>query len=87
MLFAALDTDNNGCIDYNEFLTATIDHHHLADQQDLKRVFRLIDLDRNGSISLQELKNILGSPDQRCMPEFQAVFEDIFSQVDVNADG
>lgn len=62
-LFEAIDTDKSGFIDYSEFLASTIDQNLLAEKEHMQRVFSLIDLDKNGTISLIELKNILGSHD------------------------
>ena len=51
-----MDTNGDGQISYNEFLVAASDHRNLVNTENLKNLFEMIDLDRNGVISTDELK-------------------------------
>jgi calcium-dependent protein kinase len=59
-IFKSIDHDNNGYIEYEEFLRATIDRDLLLSENNLKLAFNLFDLDQNGSISVDEIKTIIG---------------------------
>ena len=53
-----VDSDSNGCIDFEEFLTLMASQHHDPDEE-LRRVFQMIDIDNSGSISSAELKCLM----------------------------
>ena len=55
-----MDFDNNGYIEYEEFIRATIPKENLFTDINLKTAFDMFDLDKNGSISLSEIKEVLG---------------------------
>ena len=55
-----VDVDNSGEIDFSEFVTATCDRDILLSEAKLKQAFRYYDKDDGGSISLEELKDVLG---------------------------
>lgn len=75
------DLDQNGFIDYSEFLMATVKKETVSNKKNLETAFRLFDLDGNGTISAKELKNILG---EDCS---DIVWEEVISKVDQNGDG
>ena len=56
----SIDFDNNGYIEYEEFIRATISKENLFTDINLKTAFDMFDLDKNGSISLSEIKEVLG---------------------------
>lgn len=82
-IFSEVDTDNNGFVDYTEFLKASIDDKTLSNKQYLKRAFDLFDKDSSGSISASELKKIL-SGGNLCE---DTVWTQIIKEVDENGDG
>lgn len=41
----------NGKISYSEFLAATIDVHNILNEETLKEIFSLFDVDGSGSIT------------------------------------
>jgi len=51
--------DQGGSINYTEFLTATMDKKNINDEK-LKEVFGVFDIDNSGSIDRKELRLILG---------------------------
>ena len=59
-IIRSMDFDNNGYIEYEEFIRATIPKENLFTDVNLKTAFDMFDLDKNGSISLSEIKEVLG---------------------------
>jgi len=57
-IFAMVDTDNNGAIDYSEFITASIDKQSILSKKRLRAAFRIFDKDGSGAIDVGELKEI-----------------------------
>jgi len=55
-IMADLDKDGNGVVDYSEFLAASISKQTIVDQQNLKIAFDMLDGDRNGQITKEELR-------------------------------
>ncbi|CAD8133730.1 unnamed protein product [Paramecium octaurelia] len=56
-----IDQNNSGTIDYSEFVAATINRSKLLSQDRLAKTFKAIDKDGNGSINIDELKQIFGN--------------------------
>ena len=90
-LMAVADVDNNGLIDYSEFLLATGNKREMLSKENVKQAFDLFDIvlikvkpqDKSGSISLDEIKKILGVG-RRFSEE---IWKEIIKQVDINNDG
>ena len=82
-IMAEVDTDNNGYVDYTEFLKATLDQKMINSKGYLTRAFNMFDKDGNGSISASELKKILSGG----LIYEESVWTDIIKQVDMNGDG
>ena len=55
-----VDSDGSGEIDYNEWLMATMDRKNLLSDEKLKTAFNYFDKNNNGSISVDEIKAVLG---------------------------
>ena len=51
-----LDKDGNGVVDYSEFLAASVNKQNLIGQKNLKTAFAMLDGDRNGQITKEELR-------------------------------
>ena len=60
-VFEVADLDGNGYLEFNEWCTATMDKQKLLKRPRLHAPFRMMDKDNSGSISYEELKNILSS--------------------------
>merc|ERR1711907_240937 len=58
-IFAAVDADGSGSIDYTEFIAATLDKKTFLNRELCKEAFQLFDADGNGQISLEELRKML----------------------------
>lgn len=82
-MFAAVDTDNNGFIEYTEFVIASINQKKLLSVDKLKATFKMFDKDGNGSITPSEIKTVLQTDSS--IPN--EVIQQIMSQVDENGDG
>lgn len=78
-----LDKNRNGVIDYTEFLTAAADKELLLTEENLRFAFNMFDIDKNGSISKPELKQIFETVEQKD----DELWNEIFGEVDVDGDG
>lgn len=56
-----LDINNNGNIDYSEFAIAHLNLSKILQEDKLREIFNLFDIDHSGTITAEELKKILGS--------------------------
>lgn len=77
------DADGSGEIDYSEFVVATINKRKLLTDEKLVSAFSLFDKDGSGSISANEIKEVLGvgkNIDEK-------VWNEIITEVDGNGDG
>lgn len=58
---AKVDTDQSGFIDWSEFLTASVDQRKILSKQNLEVAFSKFDNDGSGSITVNELQQVLGA--------------------------
>ena len=58
-MFAKVDADNSGEIDYSEFVVATMNEKNLLSNNKLQTAFKMFDKDGGGSISTDEIKQVL----------------------------
>lgn len=77
------DTDGSGEIDYSEWIVATTDKKKLLSNQKMETAFNLFDRDGSGSISAQEVKDVLGLGKNI----EDNVWNQIVQEVDGNGDG
>jgi len=82
-LFDAIDTDGSGSIDYTEFVVATISEKNLLTKERLEASFKMFDRDNSGSISADEIKEVLAKGKNTSA----ATIENIIKEVDENGDG
>ena len=80
-MFKAVDLDGNNCIDYTEFVMATMNEKDLRSNEKLKAAFRLFDKDGSGTISPEEIRKVLGinSSDKH--------LAELVAEIDENGDG
>jgi calcium-dependent protein kinase len=81
-IFLLLDGANRGCIEYEEFLRATLDQKSLLSEENLIYAFNFFDKDNTGKISVDKIKNIF--IDDKVNED---VFRNIFNEIDSNQDG
>jgi len=82
-MFAAVDTDNSGFIDYSEFVVAAMNEKNLVTNERLAAAFKMFDKDGSGIISSDEIKEVLGFGNDLTA---EAV-DKIIKEVDKNGDG
>ncbi len=84
VIFERLDGDNNGYIEYEEFLRACIDKKMLMTKENLKYAFKFLDKDNSKTLNAHKIvKAFLTKPNK----EFEAVFNIILNEVDKDSDG
>ena len=77
------DSDGSGEIDYSEWVVATTDKKRLLSNEKLETAFNLFDKDGSGTISANEVREVLGvgkNIDEK-------IWNDIVMEVDANGDG
>lgn len=74
-IMMSVDTDNNGAINFNEFIAATLDASIYKDYANLEKAFKFFDKDHDGEIDEKELKASLAGK------EFKHIDTKIFSNV------
>jgi len=82
-MFAKVDVDNSGAIDYSEFVVASMNEKNLLSNNKLQSAFKMFDKDGGGSISTDEIKQVLSFGQNL----EESVVNDIIRQVDANGDG
>merc|ERR1712025_30896 len=91
--FRTFDTDNNGFIDFREFLLAIDVTSTGCPEDKLKWAFRMYDVDGNGWIDLCEMTTIVRSIYRMsgCLDKSSETADqralDIFNKMDLNSDG
>mgnify|MGYP006160984887 FL=1 len=82
-MFVKVDADNSGEIDYSEFVVATMAEKNLLSNNKLQTAFKMFDKDGGGSISTDEIKQVLSFGQNLD----EKVVNEIIKQVDANGDG
>ena len=84
IIFERLDGDNNGYIEYEEFLRACIDKKHLMTRENLKYAFKFLDKDNSRTLNAQKIINAFLAKSNK---EFEAIFNIYLKEVDKDGDG
>jgi calcium-dependent protein kinase len=79
-----LDTNNNGYVDYTEFLAGCMKSKIYLKEDYLKMTFAYFDKDKSGFITREELRKVLRSDDGLNIPEKE--IEKLIKEVDFNHD-
>ena len=77
------DADQNGYLEFTEFLTATLSWDHL-ETETLEAAFNAFDLDKDGNISAKELKFLLEDVDDEMDEQ---VWDELLREGDADRDG
>ena len=80
-----MDVDGDGEIDFTEFISAAFDKKALLTKENIDAAFKTFDLDGNGVITKEELKQIFASG--KAGEASNKVWDDILREVDQNGDG
>lgn len=83
-LIKNMDQDNNKCIEYEEFLRATVDLEILLSNENLKLAFNSFDTLRVGKLSFNDIKKILGVIES---DNDNVLIKTILMEIDKNGDG
>ena len=82
-IFNKLDENNNGYIEYEEFVRAGIDKKLLKNRKVLEFTFNFLDKNRNGEISVEELKETFGVGNG----EEEKALVDLLKSIDTDLNG
>jgi len=77
-LMQAADIDGNNCLDYREFLAATMERSIFVKEENIRQAFKYFDVDKKNSITLDNLVQTFGSE--------ELAFQ-ILGDVDTDGDG
>ena len=81
-VFDKIDVDKSNKIGYREFVCAAVDRKELLKDNMLKEAFEFFDKDKNGSISLEEIKKAFSKTKGYNHNDFN----EILKQIDLNND-
>ena len=84
IIFQRLDGDNNGYIEYEEFLRACVDKKTLMTRKKLKYAFKFLDKNNTNTLNAQK---ILEAFLTKANKEFEAIFNITLKEVDRDNDG
>ena len=80
-IFNEVDFNNDGSINYSEFLTVTMKKERMLSIEMLKKAFNMFDLDGNGYITVNELMEVIP------MGDAQFSWKNVIEEVDTDGDG
>ena len=83
-LFVLLDGDNDGFIEFEEFLRACIHKKHILTSTYLKYAFKFIDKDKTGTLDVKKIINAFVTTPNKLI---EAVFSNTLNSVDKDGDG
>ncbi len=87
LIFANIDTDFNGFIEYEEFVRAAVDSSIFMSQNYLKFAFNYFDRDYSGDITFEEIKKRFTQNAKNVNEEVDKELKEIFDSIDINGDG
>ena len=82
------DTDGDGKIDYLEFIQAAINHKTILNKENVKMVFEMFDVNKDGKISVQELKSMFSEKSALNHPiKGDKIINEVMREVDKDNNG
>jgi calcium-dependent protein kinase len=82
-IFNEIDLDKNGLINYNEFITATIDYKNRIKKEQIYEAFSNFDSDKSGKLSLKEIADVIKPRGEEDIEYLKTIFKSF----DKNNDG
>ena len=87
IIFANIDTDFNGFIEYEEFVRAAVNPAIFMSQNYLKFAFNYFDRDSSGDITFEEIKKRFSQNSNYNSEKMDSELREIFDKIDINNDG
>ncbi|OMJ71185.1 hypothetical protein SteCoe_30681 [Stentor coeruleus] len=82
ILISKVDLDQNGLVNYSEFLAATVDWNKEMSRDRLVQAFKALDADHSGKISKEELMAAFGGSHTS-----SKIFKEMINEADIDGDG
>lgn len=79
------DTNRDGVIDFQEFMTACIDRRVLENKKDLLVAFKILDANHDNKISIEDFDDLFNSYGGAKMDN--DLWQSLLAEADVNGDG
>ena len=86
-MFARVDCDGTGEIEYSEFVIASMAETDLLSKDRLRKAFQLFDKDNSGSITIKELREIFQFFQTAGADMDDAYIDKVIAQVDADGNG
>ena len=87
LIFANIDTDFNGFIEYEEFVRAAVNSSIFMSKNYLKFAFNYFDRDSSGDITFEEIKKRFTQNAKNVNEQVDKELKEIFDSIDINGDG
>ena len=87
LIFANIDTDFNGFIEYEEFVRAAVNSSIFMSKNYLKFAFNYFDRDSSGDITFEEIKKRFTQNSKNINVKVDKELKEIFDSIDINGDG
>ena len=87
ILFISLDGDNNGYIEFEEFLRACVDKKEILNENNLKYAFKFLDHNGSGKLNSQKILYAFMNDEYNKDKKFEIAIEKDISEVDGDGDG
>ena len=88
IIFSNIDNDQNGYLEYEEFIRAAVDKEYFLSDNFLRFAFDYFDRDKNGQISFNEIKQLFNQSEKnKYNNEIQSQLQKNFQEMDINGDG
>jgi len=82
-IFILLDGDNNGFIEYEEFLRACINKKNILSNENLNYAFKFIDKDKSGTVCIKKIMKVFQNNNER----LEEIIKNSIKEVDRDNDG
>ena len=83
-IFLMLDGDNNGYIEYEEFLRACIDKNTVLNNENLQYAFKFLDIDNSGILTVDKIMKVFVKKGNQTLKD---IFKHSIEEVDKDNDG
>ena len=84
-IFKKADFDDNGSIEFSEWCTASMDKRQMLSKERLKAAFAMFDVNGNGMISFDEVRQLLDHSGQT--ESKNDLYKSMIEEMDIDGDG